>query len=206
VIAGDQVFICGINGSGKTRLAMRLANALDRVLIYEPKGGDTEVIAMPNAARCWGVDAALAKLPGRVIYHPTGAEMSDLPGAFDRLVAKILASGGHHGIVVMETCDVGTAAKGFAPSLSLACRQGGSHSGGYAITRIFCSQRPVADVPKLAKSEAKHFVAFFLVDDEDRRQIAAYMGPGVIDQTEFGHDYWYSGRESGFRAVRCAAL
>src|SRR6266545_3383507 len=124
VQAGDQVFICGINGSGKSRLAMRLANPLDRLLVYEPRGDDPEVVNLPNAARCWGVDAALKALPGRVIYHPTGAEMQDPGKHFDRLVQKIWNLGGRHGIVVMETCDLGDASRGFRPFLSLACRQG----------------------------------------------------------------------------------
>jgi hypothetical protein len=203
------VFVTGINGSGKTRLAVTLARALDRVLIYEPKGDDPEVVYLPNFARVWGAEAALKALPGRVIYHPTAAEMQD-PGAhFDRLVEKIWRLGGRHGIAVMETCDLGNARRGFRPWLSLACRQGRfdrEHNTGKGITRIFCSQRPVADVPILAKSEAKHYVAFYLQSEDDRRELSKFMGEAVIERTEFTHDYWYSGRASGMQPVRCAAL
>ena len=195
------MFICGINGSGKSRLANQIANALDRVLVYDPKGDDPE-IALPNATRAWGVDAALRALPGRVIYHPTVHELPNVAAHFDRLVAKIWAAGGHHGIVVHETCDLGDASRGFAPYLSIACRQGRSR----AVTRVFVSQRPVADLPRLAISEAKHYVAFFLQDERDRRTLAAYMGPEVVARTEFTHDYWYCGRGSGMRAIRCAAI
>lgn len=180
---------------------MRLANALDRVIVYDPKGDDPEV-QMPNAAVAWGVDAALKAIPGRVIYHPTAAEFGNLAAAWERIIKKILVTGGHHGIVVHETCDLGNARVGFLPLMSMALRQGRSR----AITRIFCSQRPVSDVPRLAISEAKHFVAFYLQDERDRQALAAYMGPEVEGRTEFNHDYWYCGRGSGMRAVRCAAL
>jgi len=180
---------------------MRLANALDRVLVYDPKGDDPEVL-LPNATRVWGVDAARKALPGRVIYHPTARELADPALHFDRLVEKIWSGGGHHGIVVNETCDVGDAMHGFRTWLSVACRQG----RGRAVTRIFCSQRPVSDVPRLAISETKHYVAFFLQDEDDRRRLAKYMGPEVVERQEFNHDYWYCGRGSAMRAVRCSAI
>lgn len=188
---------------------MKLANPLERVLVYEPKGDDPEVVNLPNAKRCWGVDAALKALPGRVIYHPTPVELQDPGKHFDRLVQKIWTAGGRHGIAVMETCDLGDAKTGFEPFLSIACRQGRydpATNTGKGITRIFCSQRPVSDIPRLAISETKHFVAFYLQDEDDRRRLSKYMGPEVIERTAFGHDYWYCGKASDMRAVRCAAL
>lgn len=201
VEAGDQIFITGINGSGKSRLANQIANALTRVLVYEPKGDDPEV-RLPNAAVCWGAEAALKALPGRVIYHPTAAEISSIGKHFDRLVQKILATGGRHGIVIHETCDLGNASRGFETFLSMAVRQGRSRG----ITRVFVTQRPVADVPRLAVSEAKHFVAFYLQDERDRRTLASYMGPEVVPRVPFDHDYWYCGKASGMRCVRMGAL
>ncbi len=195
------MFITGINGSGKSRLANRLTNAFDRFVAYEPKGDDPEVV-LPNTTIAWGVEAALKAMPGRVIYHPTAAELADPAAAFDRIAEKILRTGGHQAVVVHETCDLGDSSRGFRQYMSVVVRQGRSR----AITRIFCSQRPVADVPRLAISESKHFVAFYLQDESDRRRLAAYMGPEVIARVGFDHDYWYCGTATGMRAVRCSAI
>lgn len=200
VEAGDQVFICGINGSGKSRLASRITNALDRFIAYDSKGDDPEA-ELPNATRAYGVDAALRAIPGRVIYTPTAEEMRDPARHWDRLVEKVWRLGGRCGLLVHELNDLGDADRGFAPYMSVACRQGRSR----AITRILVAQRPI-DVPRLAVSEAKHYVCFYLQDERDRKSLAAYMGPEVIARQEFSFDYWYCGRGTGMRSVRCSAI
>jgi hypothetical protein len=191
----DRVMIAGATESGKSYLASAIANRWDRVLVFDPKGTDD----LPNAAICYGVDAARKAIPGRVIYRPTADELADVAAAFDERVEKIWNRGGHHAILSHESAMLGNANRGFAPYYTLAHLQGRS----MFVPVIDCSQRPVG-IPRETISEATHVVCFYLADERDRLTMATSMGDVVKAPMQFSHDYWYTGRDKITR--RLAAI
>lgn len=155
---------------------------------------------LPGAAVVYGVDAALRALPGRVVWRPTAAENSEIPGLFDRLVRKVLNAGGAHGFVIHELADLGSADRGLAPFTSSLLRTGRRRRTPV----IGVTQRPV-NVPRLFFSEASHAVMFRLEDRDDRRRMAEILGPEVVDEPlPADHSFWYRGPD--LRLARVAPM
>jgi hypothetical protein len=150
----ERMLIVGKTQSGKSTLATALARRWERVLVYDPKHDPGAV--PPGAAIRYGVEAALAALPGRVVYRPIPREQGDVRRHFDRLVRRVLASGGAHGIVIHELRDV-SPTTGSGTFLSAAWRQGASQR----VPIIACAQRPHG-IDVSAVSEADHFALFQL--------------------------------------------
>lgn len=192
----DRVLIFGATGSGKSYLANAIASRWDRVLVFDPKHEDD----LPNAAICYGVDAAYRALPGRVVYRPTPIELRDLAARWDRLVEKIFKLGGRHGIKSHETYMLGSANGGFEPFYAAAHTQGRA----LYIPIVDCTQRPLA-MPRVCISEATHYFCFFLSDADDRKTASRYMGEPVRDQTPLSHDFWYCGPDKITRRVPAIA-
>ncbi len=183
---GHGMTIAGQNGAGKSVLATSIANRWDRVLVYDPKLDPASLI--PNAAVCYGVKAALAALPGRVIYRPRADEIHRIGRVFDELVRKVMKLTAH-AIVIHELGDLAASDRELAPYLSACMRQRRS----LRIPMILVTQRPV-NIPRLALSESQHAVAFHLVDRQDRLRMAEVMGPEVVDRpVPNDHSFWYRG-------------
>lgn len=183
---GHGMVIAGQNGAGKSILASEIANRWDRVLIYDPKLDPASVI--PNAAVCYGLKAALAALPGRVVYRPRATEIHRISEVFDELVRRVMQLTAH-AIVVHELGDLAQSDRDLAPYTSACLRQRRS----LRIPMILVTQRPV-NIPRLALSESQHAVAFHLVDRQDRARMAEIMGPAVVDQpVPNDHSFWYRG-------------
>jgi hypothetical protein len=190
--------IAGRRGTGKSVLATSIARRWDRVLVYDPNM-DPEAL-LPGAALCYGVEAALRALPGKVVWRPTAAENSEIPQLFDRLVRKILASGGAHAVVVHELADLAVSDRGLEPFTSSLLRTGRNRRTPV----IGVTQRPV-NVPRLFISEAAHAAMFRLEDRDDRRRMAEILGPEVVPEPlPADHSFWYRGPD--LRLVRVAPL
>lgn len=186
VLPGHGLVIAGQNGAGKSVLATAIANRWDRVLIYDPKL-DPEAL-IPNAAICYGVKAALAALPGRVVYRPRADEIHRIAGLFDQLVRRVMQLTAH-AIVIHELGDLAASDRELAPWMSAVMRQRRS----LRIPMILVTQRPV-NIPRLALSESQHAIAFHLVDRQDRARMAEIMGPQIVDSpVPNDHSFWYRG-------------
>lgn len=150
----ERMLLLGKTQSGKSTLATELARRWERVLIYDPKHDPGAV--PPGATVRYGVDAALDALPGRVVYRPLPHEQRKVRYHFDRLVHRVILSGGAHGIVIHELRHV-SPSSGSETFLAAAYASGASQR----IPMILCAQRPVwIDVS--AVSEAEHFALFEL--------------------------------------------
>jgi hypothetical protein len=190
--------IAGRRGTGKSVLGTSLARRWDRVLVYDPNM-DPEAL-LPGAALCYGVDAALRALPGKVVWRPMAAENDAIPDLFDRLVRKVLATGGAHGFVIHELADLGGSDRALAPFTSSLLRTGRNRRTPV----IGITQRPV-NVARLFFSEAAHAAMFLLEDRDDRRRMAEILGPEVVDEAlPADHSFWYRGPD--LRLARVAPL
>lgn len=190
VKAGHRVLIVGPNGCGKSTLGSAIANGFGRrVLVYDPKAEPEAVL--PNSAEVVGVRAALRALPGRVIYRPSLADMSDLPGAFDELAARVWQTGGHCCLLIHETMDVAPSGGRTGPSLSRAIRQG-RHP--LRIPIIFVTQR-AAWIDRLAVSESAHVYLFSQRDKRDLSTISSVMGapPESLAPPGIEHAFYHRG-------------
>lgn len=192
--AGDRLFIAGQNGSGKSVLASAIANRWDRVLVYDPKVDP--VAELPNSTIAYGERAALAALPGRVIYRPTPSESSNPGIVMGRLCRAVYLAGGH-GIVIHELADFGASDRELDPWIATAIRAGRSRR----VPMIMVTQRPV-NVPRLAKSESAHLAAFHLIDPDDRATMAGFMGQKVrLEPVGRDFTFWYRGPDLELRRM-----
>ena len=197
ILPGHGMVIAGQNGAGKSVLATAIANRWDRVLVYDPKL-DPESL-MPNTAVCYGVKAALAALPGRVIYRPRADEIHRIAELFEQLVHRVMQLTAH-AIVIHELGDLASSDRELAPWMSAVMRQ----RRALRIPMILVTQRPV-NIPRLALSESQHAVAFHLVDRQDRARMAEIMGPQIVDSpVPLDHSFWYRGPDLAL--VRVAPL
>lgn len=195
----DQfMVVAGQRGTGKSVLASSIANRWDRVLIFDPN--QDRGAEIPNLAICYGVKAALAAIPGRVLYRPTLAESGSLAICFDKLVRRLFDLGGHHAIVIHELAHIAASDRQLEPATSAWFRSGRR----WAMPGVVLTQRPF-NIPMLALSEADHAIAFHLVRAEDRKRMAEVMGAEVAeDPIPKDFSFWYTGPDLAL--VRVAPL
>lgn len=192
---GDKFLIAGQNGSGKSVLASAIANAMQRVLVYDPK--DDPSAELPNAAIVHTARDAIRALPGRVIYRPTRAEMASIESKFDEIVAKLVTDRRPHGILIHELGDL-TTERRIGPALSEAIRKGRS----LGITLVLVTQRPQG-IAVMTRSEAQHVACFTLLDPNDRDAMAALMGPAIrLAPLPLDHRFWYRGPDLRLQLCR----
>jgi hypothetical protein len=193
----DRMFIAGMTKTGKSTFASAIASRWDRSLVYDPNVDDVAIL--PNSSVVYGVKAALAALPGRVVYRPSGPEMRD-PGHFFGILCKRVFELGGHGIVVHELADFGASDREVDGRIVRIWRAGRHRF----IPCIGVTQRPV-NVARVFKSEAAILAAFHLVDPDDRRTMAGYMGPAVaLEPVGNDHSFWY--RDASLELWRMPAL
>jgi hypothetical protein len=180
----DRMFIAGMTKSGKSTFGSEIASRWDHVLAYDP---NVDAVAeLPNSTICYGVKAALAALPGRVIYRPTARESAN-PGIYFGALCERLFQLGGHGVVVHELADFGATDREVDGRIVRLWRAGRHRF----VPCIGITQRPV-NVARVFKSEAAIFAAFHLVDPDDRATMAGYMGPEVkLDPVGNDHSFWY---------------
>lgn len=162
VTAGDRVLVIGQTGQGKSAWANEVARRWPRFLIFDPSHLEAE---LPGSVLAYGVDAALAALPGRVHYRPLPAEFDDLAGHFDRLAARVRATGGAQGILIHELAIVApqTGARRHLKYLIVAGRK-------HRIPMLMCTQRP-RFIDSFARSQATHLVVFRVDDLDDQAEV-----------------------------------
>lgn len=187
VRAGDRVLIVGPTGSGKSTAASVIANAWPRVLVLDPKLDD-RVAELPNSTVAYGVRAALAALPGRVIYRPLSSEFDDLPAAFEPLARAVYAVGSC-GIVLHETEIVAP-----LPKARRWLRSTIMWGRSRRVPMIFCAQRP-SWIDRLCISEPAHVYLFGLNDDRDLSTMAGVMRvkSSALRPLTTPHAFYYRG-------------
>jgi energy-coupling factor transporter ATP-binding protein EcfA2 len=192
LLAGQKVAIAGQNGSGKSVLASSIARAMDRVVVYDPKWDPAAEI--PNAALCTTAREVLRALPGRVLYRPDAVEGGQIVDRFDEICRKIIQLGGHHGIVVHELSNLGSAFA-IGPWHRAVITQGRS----LQISVVEVTQRP-RNIPIVALSEAQHLVCFTLLNPDDRDVMAGYMGQAIRPEPlPLDFTWWYRGPDLRLR-------
>lgn len=180
------MLLIGKTQSGKSTLATYLAAGYRRGLVFDSKH-DAGAVPPLWPVR-YGVDAALQQLPGRVVYRPLPREQGDVRRHFDRLVRRILNTGGAHVIVIHELRDV-SPVTGSAPYLSAAYRQGASQR----IPMILCAQRPFGiDVSTV--SEAEHFALFELQYPTDLTLVSRLFALDPVALSIAKPPYWFHHR------------
>jgi hypothetical protein len=206
--AGATILIVGPKGSGKSVLASHLAAGWDRVLVYDPKGDPNA--DLPNSTRRHGADAAIAALPGRVVYQPTVEEMSDLRGAFDRVVRVAWLMRVSMGLVLHETADVAPAL-GTPPYLSIWIRQGRERirADGRLVHNpvVMVTQRP-RHINLHGASEADHLYLFPVRNPGDLSTMAGLFStsPRALSPLPTPHAFYYRGPGGSVAAMPPLAL
>jgi len=181
----ERVFFCGRTGSGKTFAAEHLTRPLPRLVVLDPKGTLGNWNLEP-----WDRDARRRLRNGdpirtRVVV-PFGAAAEEV---WDEALFEIYA-GGNCTAYIDES--YGVTDPGAKPSrnlTSLWTRGRELRVGAWA-----SSQRPVW-VPLFEISEADHLFVFRLTLEEDRRRIAAFVGPEALEVIRELHGVIYSRAE-----------
>ncbi len=189
---GHKLTIAGQNGSGKSVLATAVANAMDRVLVYDPKWDPSAEIR--NATVCTTAREVLKALPGRILYRPDPVESGQIVDRFDEICRKIVQLGGHHGIVVHELGNLGTESQ-IGTYHKFVITNGRS----LEIQVVEVTQRP-RRIPVIALSEAQHLACFTLLNPDDRDLLAGYMGQAIRPQPlPLNFTWWYRGPDLRLR-------
>jgi energy-coupling factor transporter ATP-binding protein EcfA2 len=192
LLAGQKMTIAGQNGSGKSVFASAMARSMDRVLVYDPKW-DPEA-KLPNCTVVTTARDAIRALPGRVLYRPDPVEGGQIVDRFDEICRKIIQMGGHHGIVVHELTNLGTAFN-IGPWHRACITQGRS----LQISMVEVTQRP-RNIPIVVLSEAQHLVCFTLLNPDDRDVMAGYMGQAIRPAPlPLDFRWWYRGPDLRLR-------
>lgn len=201
----EQVFICGQKGSGKTTLIKRLLKLLpnELIIIIDSKPDWEDLAPMfgrnpKNKPRkldirfLWTLNSSQAK--GVYVYQtPT-----DIPAWADRNVERLIFwaiarfdrikrwTGKKIGLTVVVD-ELGDFAKGSytTPAMSKLIRQGRSKR----VRTFLGSQRP-SGIPQIAVDQAQRFCVFMLMNEADRKRMAAWVHPKLI-QMATGRDFWY---------------
>ena len=167
----DRVLLVGRTGSGKTFAAEHLTRPLPRLVVLDPKGTLGTWKLDP-----WDRDTRRRLKNGdpvrtRVVV-PFGKDPDEI---WDEALFEVYAGGN-------VTCYVdevyGVVDPGSKPSRNLT----GLWTRGreLGVGAWAASQRP-AWVPLFILSEADHFFQFRLSLDEDRRRMAAFLGPQAMN-------------------------
>lgn len=201
----EQIFVCGQKGSGKTTLIKKLLTLLPNELIIiidsKPDWENLARMAGPNPKKkprklnvnlLWQLNSRFAK--GTYVYQcPT-----DRPAYADSNVERIIFwaiarydrikrwTGKKVGLTIVVD-ELGDFAKGSytTPAMSKLIRQGRSKK----VRTFLGSQRP-SGIPQIAVDQAQRFCVFMLMNEADRKRLAAWVHPKLL-QMASGRDFWY---------------
>lgn len=186
----ERLFISGKSGSGKSTLSRKIIASLPRdevVIIFDTK--DEWVIPRYNTLfqrkqiRRLPLHVPLIMLPGGIyVYKPSYPESQD--GNISRILIACLRRK-NCTIVIHELTDLarGTTA---IPALGKTIRQGRAKH----VRMIIETQRPSA-VPLIAITEANKIVTFRLRSLDDRKRLAQWVAPEMLQLPPQKHDFWY---------------
>ena len=160
----ERIFVSGINGSGKSLLAIRLLlTAAPPRLVIDP--ADSDMLHVPGEAICRDP----AKLPDAahvryIMRDPTDA---DEAGA---LYASLYASGGPR-YVLADDCGLYLPEHGAPKGAKLYVIAGRKRQLGHMATHV-----RARETARWVRSMAVHQVVFGMADDEDVATIARSAG------------------------------
>jgi len=201
----EQEFICGQSGSGKTTLIKRLLELLPNELIIivdskpdwedlapmfgkNPKGKPRKL----DMRFLWTLNSKDSR--GVYVYQCPTDRPAWADENVERLIYWALArfdrikkwTGKKVGLTIVVD-ELGDFAKGSytTPAMSKLIRQGRSKK----IRRFLGSQRP-AGIPQLAVDQSQRFCVFMLMNETDRKRMAAWVHPRLIEMVN-GRDFWY---------------
>jgi DNA helicase HerA-like ATPase len=178
----ERVFFCGRTGSGKTFAAKHICARLPRLVVLDPKGTLTDWNLEPWDRETRRLLRQGYPVRARVVV-PFGADATEIwEEAF-----YAVYSGGNCTLYIDEV--YGVVEPGSKPPSGLTAiwtRGRELKVGGFA-----SSQRPTW-VPLFILSEADHLFTFRLSLEEDRRRMAAFMGPEVEGVIRDLHGVYYS--------------
>jgi hypothetical protein len=182
ISSNDRVLITGKTGTGKTYLAERLTRPLSRLLVIDSKG----------TLKGWDLDP-IEECTRKFEQKDGTARARALPplkGDFDEWKFELFERAymwGNLTVYIDEMYAI-VPPNTKAPTSLIACYTRGRE---YGIGIWASTQRPVW-IPLFSLSEAEHFFVFRLMLEEDRKRMAAFMGPTVLSTIRDEHGFFYS--------------
>lgn len=190
--SADHVTIIGPTGTGKTTLALKLAELRRYVVVLGCKPRDKELAAatsdyyrVPESDLRAGAGLPSPALAPRVLVWPTHsrddrADRARHRETFGAVLDGAYSAGGWH-VVAEEAPHL--IDLGLADRLTRSLRMGRSMASGL----ILCTQRP-RGIPYEAISGAQHLIIFGTNDYEDLRRLGGMNGvdPRVVRETVAG--------------------
>jgi hypothetical protein len=180
------VFLTGKTGSGKTYAAHAICHNIRRLVVLDPKARIDEKVWR---LRPWDREARTLLQNNEPIRTLVRAPIG--PGAEEEWEKAYLAvlNAGNCTVYVDEVYGVVETARP-SPYLTAIWTRGREMGiGAYA-----ASQRP-AWVPIVMMSEAEHFFVFRLTVGDDRRRMAEFLGPAVMEVIQDTHGLFYAKAE-----------
>lgn len=182
----SRVFFCGKTGSGKTYAAHRVCRPIKRLIVLDPKA---TIPAEHWKLAPWDREARTLLRNGEPIRALIRAPIG--PGAeeeWDRAYKAVLEAG-NATIYVDEVYGVVETGRP-SPYLTAIWTRGRE----LGIGAFASSQRP-AWVPIVMMSEAEHHFVFRLTVGDDRRRMAEFLGPKVMEVIRDTHGLFYARAE-----------
>lgn len=180
--SNERIDLCGKTGSGKTYAAKYLLSRFDRLVILDVKGELDGWNTVP-----WDREAKRLLRNGEPVRArvlvPVGRSPEE---TWEDVFATILESGNCH-LYIDEM--YGVTPPGKSPSDLLWAIFTRGRSMGIGTTTA--TQRPTW-VPLISISEAEHFFCFRLTMSEDRKRMASFMGPEVVNVIRAEHGVYYT--------------
>ena len=198
----EQLFLCGMKGTGKSTLTRRIIDALP----------DTEVVVVIDSKHDWQfrrrfgglgylfrlfrpkARGEFLQLPytdlrlvpaGRYVYRPSYPETRDA-GVIRIFTTTLQAAKKRKRGVTLVIDEAGDFATGSSPMRALGKLIRESRS--MWVRLIIGSQRP-SGIPSLMMSEANKFVALHLQKKEDLERVAEYGGDVFATNPPGWHDF-----------------
>lgn len=176
--SNERIFVTGKTGSGKSVLVKNLLiPQLNSFVVYDYK----HEIEYPGAEKFFRL-ADFKENPGRheIIYRPsTGSEAE-----FDGLCRQVYSRG--RNVLILDEVADHTAPGRIARYHDLIMRLGRSRGVGI----INCTQRPIG-VHNNILSQSEHFFIFALPLEGDRKKLAGFCGPRVLEKLPADYWFWY---------------
>ena len=178
IIGRDQrLAVVGKTGTGKTYLLRALAAPVTRLVVIDSKGtlGGEDWNLAP-----WTPKTAFALAAGKPVRLRVLAPMD---GDYEPFFSAVY-NAGDCVLVIDELFAVSDRGK-FGPWLQACYTRGRELKVG-----VWAAMQRPSWVPLMALSEADYYVCFRLQLEEDRRRMAAFMGPQVEAPVRDKYGFW----------------